>query len=329
MSCVIKRIAILAAVALALTPPATAGPLCTMAARDYVALKKTTKALSYAGGGFVLGKTYEIRGTVSGIVSSGSNAILLLRHDAGSMEFEIPLGTVEIPSGLAVRMLAKAGGGESEAPVTIIAVAAEAEVAPFDPPTPKADDSAAKGWKGEQRGALPSRAEQARVAVPDMRTIEGLVASYTNAALAFNPRLGQARAELVARSVLYHSARWGVDPRLTMAIIAVESGFRPEATSPRGAMGLTQLMPLKAREHGLANPYDIEGNIAAGVRTIRGHLERNQSADPWQQFAMALACYNAGAGAVKKYGGVPPYKETQNYIKRVADVYLRLCGQKK
>jgi hypothetical protein len=329
MSCVTIRIVVLTFIGLACAVSGLPQGLCTMAPADYIDLHGASAAIPYDCGGFVIGKTYEIRGKVSGIVSSGANSLLMVQHPSGLLEFEIPSGTVDIPTGLSVRMLAKAEGAGSQAPITIIAVVSEVQVAPFDPKPEPEGESEAKGWRGETRSPLASRAEQSREPTPDMRRIEALVPSYAQAALAFNSRLGQAKAELVARSVLYYSAQWGVDPRLTMALIAAESGFRPEATSPRGAMGLTQLMPFKAREHGLSNPYDIEGNVAAGVRTIKGHLERNRVADPWQQFARALASYNAGSGAVKKYGGVPPYRETQNYVRKVADLYLALCGQKK
>lgn len=109
----------------------------------------------------------------------------------------------------------------------------------------------------------------------------------------------------------------GVDPMLVRALIQVESNYRPRARSHKGAMGLMQLMPATAREHKVRNPYDPKANIAAGVKHLRGLIDRFDGA-----LDMALAAYNAGEGAVKKFGGIPPYRETRNYVSRI----LSLAG---
>ena len=107
-----------------------------------------------------------------------------------------------------------------------------------------------------------------------------------------------------------------------MAVVAVESNFNSYATSGKGAMGLGQLMPATARGMGVQNAYDVRENLWAAVRIVRGNLERNDG-----DLALALACYNAGSGAVRRYGGVPPYRETQNYIRKVIAVYLQLAPE--
>lgn len=102
----------------------------------------------------------------------------------------------------------------------------------------------------------------------------------------------------------------GVDPMLVRAVIEVESNYRPRARSPRGAMGLMQLMPATARAYNVRNPYDPKANIAAGVKHLKSLI------DKWG-VELALAAYNAGEGAVRKFKGVPPYRETRNYVSKI------------
>ncbi|MDD2604952.1 MAG: lytic transglycosylase domain-containing protein [Desulfobacterales bacterium] len=111
--------------------------------------------------------------------------------------------------------------------------------------------------------------------------------------------------------------RYKVDPALVKAIIMAESGYDPKAVSHRGALGLMQIMPRTARALGVANSFDPERNITAGVRYFR-QLMDTVAQDP----ALALAAYNAGPEKVRKYNGVPPYKATRRYIKKVMAYYL-------
>lgn len=106
--------------------------------------------------------------------------------------------------------------------------------------------------------------------------------------------------------------RYKVDMSLIKAVIRAESGFSPMATSPKGAQGLMQLMPATARLHGVVQAYDPEDNVEGGVRHLRLLLDRYGG-----NVRLALAAYNAGSGAVDKYGGVPPYPETWEYLDRV------------
>ncbi len=153
---------------------------------------------------------------------------------------------------------------------------------------------------------------------------------YYNAIRRFNPRLSHEMADTIAWSILRFSAHYGVDPRLIMAIVLVESGFNPNATSRKGAAGLGQLMPGTARGLGVADPYDPVQNLAGTVKLVRGHLENyfRQTGDPnsWEHVVLALAAYNAGSGAVRRHGGVPPYRETRNYVQRVIRLYKQFCG---
>jgi soluble lytic murein transglycosylase-like protein len=109
-----------------------------------------------------------------------------------------------------------------------------------------------------------------------------------------------------------YSTEHGVRPDLVRAVIQAESAFNPLARSPKGAMGLMQLMPGTARELGVTDPYDPEQNIRAGVTYLKGLLVQYSNNEE-----LALAAYNAGPAAVEKYGAVPPYRETRDYIARI------------
>jgi hypothetical protein len=102
----------------------------------------------------------------------------------------------------------------------------------------------------------------------------------------------------------------GVDPLLVRALIQVESKYNPRARSSKGAMGLMQLMPQTVREYNLRNPYDPKSNIEAGIKRLKSLI------DKWG-VELALAAYNAGEGAVARFNGVPPYRETQSYVSRI------------
>jgi hypothetical protein len=157
-----------------------------------------------------------------------------------------------------------------------------------------------------------------------------LVPEYTGLILENNKAIAAGQAQLIAECVLAYSSTYGVDARLVMAIIKHESNFNPRVTSHAGAQGLGQLMPDTARSLGITDPFDIVQNVYGTVRTIRGHLERQgkESKDVYEQLVRALAAYNAGPGAVKKYGGLPPYAETEAYVEKVMRTYFKLSGQK-
>jgi soluble lytic murein transglycosylase-like protein len=119
-----------------------------------------------------------------------------------------------------------------------------------------------------------------------------------------------------SRLIERHARGKGVDPALVHAVIRAESGYRPEAVSPKGAVGLMQLMPDTARRFGVSDPAHPESNVAAGTTYLRQLLDRFKSVP------LALAAYNAGEGAVIRYGNsVPPFPETMAYVSRVLRDY--------
>ncbi len=106
------------------------------------------------------------------------------------------------------------------------------------------------------------------------------------------------------------AAAYGVDARLVHAVVSAESGYRPAAVSPKGAMGLMQLMPATARQYAVADPFDPRANLEAGIQHLKKLLDRFE-------LPLALAAYNAGEQAVERFGGIPPYRETRAYVAQV------------
>lgn len=124
------------------------------------------------------------------------------------------------------------------------------------------------------------------------------------------------RLEIINTNLESASKTYGIDYDLLRAVVKLESGFDPYAISHAGAQGLMQLMPGTADGLGVTDPFDIAQNIDGGARYLRDQLI-NFGGD----VELALAAYNAGPGSVKKYQGIPPYEETQNYVRLVMDYY--------
>lgn len=134
--------------------------------------------------------------------------------------------------------------------------------------------------------------------------------------VAANSHGHQASQDEVDQSIVMAAARHNVDPNLVRAVVKVESNFNSNAVSRKGAMGLMQLMPSTARELKVKNPFDPEQNVDAGVRHLKQLLE-NYKGD----VNLTLAAYNAGSGAVARSAGVPHFAETQNYVRRITNLY--------
>lgn len=140
--------------------------------------------------------------------------------------------------------------------------------------------------------------------VPRARAV-ALEALERSAVSSAAPSLGEIRA-MIDRL----APKFGVPRDLAHAVVRVESNYEPTAISPKGAMGLMQLMPAVAAQYGVRDPFEPEANLSAGLRHLRGLLDRFG-------LAIGLAAYNAGEGAVNRYGGLPPYRETENYVRKI------------
>lgn len=148
----------------------------------------------------------------------------------------------------------------------------------------------------------------------------------------FNVALAQATGQATVRPLVgsfspkvdaliqKYSSQYGLDPNVVRAVITAESDGDPNCISNKGAMGLMQLMPDEVKGYGLTNPFDPEQNIAGGTRQLAEKLKLFDGDLP-----LALAAYNAGTGAVKRYGGIPPYSETQNYVRKI----MTMLGEKR
>jgi len=140
------------------------------------------------------------------------------------------------------------------------------------------------------------------------------IAVYANILRQYNPEMPEWQSKDLARHLLLTAARWKIDTNMLAAIVTVESSWHTHAVSYAGAIGLGQLMPGTAATLGV-NPRDPAENLQGAARYLRGLLERFGS-NP-NRYTLVFAAYNAGPEAVKRYGGVPPYYETQHYVIRV------------
>lgn len=131
-----------------------------------------------------------------------------------------------------------------------------------------------------------------------------------------NSRGTQSSPQDIDAAIDMAAARHNVDPNLVRAVVKVESNFNPNAVSRKGAMGLMQLMPSTARSLKVKNPFDPEQNVDAGVRHLKQLLESYGG-----DVKLTLAAYNAGSGAVARSAGVPHFAETQNYVRRITNLY--------
>ena len=161
---------------------------------------------------------------------------------------------------------------------------------------------------GAERGALP---ECMRPPPPPSREPEAVAEAEPNPFAELPPG-----KQKIAAQVQLLAPRYALDPRLALAIIAVESNFEPQARSPKNARGLMQLIPETASRFNVRNVYDIKENIRGGLAYLRWLLAYYEG-----QVALAVAAYNAGEAAVDKYRGIPPFPETRDYVRRVRRLF--------
>jgi soluble lytic murein transglycosylase-like protein len=167
---------------------------------------------------------------------------------------------------------------------------------------------------GAARSAAAEVSRYLRRSTPS--NVDNVDAELTNSNYFRNPNAKQFTEKDVDAAIEQAAARHNVDPNLVRSVIKVESNFNPNAVSRKGAMGLMQLMPQTARSLNVSNPFDPEQNVDAGVRHLKKLLESYGG-----DVRLSLAAYNAGSGAVARSAGVPHFSETQNYVKRITNLY--------
>ena len=172
----------------------------------------------------------------------------------------------------------------------------------------KALDNAMTSNENNSQEAETTTVSADFVKLPEITTVASL-STKTNALPDFND------------IIKTQAAKNGIDENLLKAVIKTESGFNPNARSSVGAMGLMQLMPQTAQSLGVVDPYNPQQNIEGGSKYLKNLLSKYHG-----NKEMALAAYNAGPGAVDRYGGIPPYKETQNYVQKVLSHEAKLDG---
>ncbi|MDQ0245292.1 soluble lytic murein transglycosylase-like protein [Bacillus fengqiuensis] len=132
-----------------------------------------------------------------------------------------------------------------------------------------------------------------------------------------SPTVPVSQGNIMENMIEKAAQAYDLDPKLIKSVIRHESNFNPKAKSQAGAMGLMQLMPSTARYLGVTDPYDPMQNISGGAKYLRQMLDKYDD-----NLSLALAAYNAGPGNVDKYGGIPPFKETQRYVQKITNTYL-------
>ena len=201
-------------------------------------------------------------------------------------------------------------------------VSAPGDGANLGPPPPRFRDPA---------GAAPSPGSPSPVPAALSAEARNVFPVYCDYIRNHNRRLTEKQAADITYAILRFSQQWDMDPRLIVATIIAESDFHIQERSHSGAIGLIQLMPDEIQRLKLTNPYDPIQNVMGGIFLLKERLNKYSGSGNFkdasmQHIVLALASYNAGEGAVKKYNGVPPYRETQGYVKRIEALYRELCA---
>lgn len=309
-----------------------------------------------------VGRVIELKGTVGGMAGTGDGVdIMLNMPGGGSVDLDVPkreaadLHDYVNPN---VRVLARVAQGScgNVVPLVVLALAHESEVAAVERSLMaewQAEASARKRLHQQQmarrsmssrqpvqyasRGAYLRSMPGSAAALMSMLgpRVQRIFPRYYDFIASYNSRLNSSDAAQIAAALLGFADQYDVDPRLVVSMVIAESGFNPHATSRVGAAGLGQLMPGTARSLGLNNPYDPIQNLEGSIAYLRSRLSTfgymGSAEAPAldrstiTKAALAMAAYNAGLGAVRKYGGIPPYRETQAYVHRVIGMYEWLC----
>lgn len=272
------------------------------------------------------GAVIEVDGTVGGVVVGDQYNGYLLQRDSGeSSLIAADLNNQDLTVGAQIRVLTKV-------PTTGTVLQQISEMQMDSPsamasgsPQVNAPQATTVSQQPATAAGVPSptlvatTSPKKTAAKPTPAKVSNKVQMYAGKIHSYNGKIDINTALKIATQVLAKSQQYGVDARLVFALLAQESGFNPKAVSPMGAQGLGQLMPGTAKLLGTSNPFDITQNIDATVRYLAQQIQTFNG-----NYRMALAAYNAGPGNVQRYGGIPPFRETQNYVRTISTHYEQL-----
>ncbi len=309
-----------------------------------------------------VGKVLELRGTVNCKAEAGANITISLElADKSAPILDVPVAEADVLRGsfsprLRALVQVDTGGSGNVTPLKVLAVADDNEVDVLDRQAEAQMNAEARREALEEqanaqyrasRSGLASRgsfhrgpapvagdaAAQAAVYVPRLPgRVRQCFIPYFRYIADQNRRLDSRTVGQITFHLLNYASTIDVDPRLVVAILMVESEFDPMSTSHSGAMGLGQLMPGTAQGLGVVNAYDVEQNLYGAITYLKEQLNTFRAVPgpdgtlPIEQIRLAVAAYNAGPNAVLKYGGIPPYRETQAYVRHVESRYRSLCS---
>jgi soluble lytic murein transglycosylase-like protein len=343
---------------------AAAAPSQAISVQDYLKLRrasKTDRAIRYvdvaANPLDYAGKVIELRGTVNGSIRKDAGlSFMLTLDDKQAILLDSPSADTPIVSQVSnqsVRVLARIAQpmNGNVVPLEVLGVAYDAEVTLKEQEVEQREAAERARQQAEARArqsasgrvVFASRGGQGGGTMPIIGPLSDQARKYLPAAAQAiypyykayiwkcNKKLTERELDDITTGLLYYSVANTIDPRLVVAVFIAESDFDPRCTSHKGAMGLGQIMPDEARRYRVSDPYSPIENIRASIALLKEKLIRYSEGTrddvlTLRQVQLALAAYNAGPGAVKKYGGVPPYRETQGYIKRILRRYSELCA---
>lgn len=302
---------------------------------QYLALRKQHGITRAAGiealETFLGSRVVEVQCVVRGSFGFQGKTVYLVERPDGSDLSVSSMKPIEWLEGNEVhcRLIVRASraGEGAELKAELLGAAMEIDIAKIEAREKLAASSSASRTN-PLRGPIGSGGNKSKPANWNLPTTDALP-YYAAFIKKYNKKLSEAQSLEIAHGIIGFSIRYGVDARLIMAMVLVESGFNPNDTSYAGAMGLGQLMPGTARGMGISNAYDTYQNLYGTTRLIRGHIDKytKQTGNSFDGLVLALAAYNAGSGAVRRHGGVPPYKQTQRYIEKVISTYRRFLGE--
>ncbi len=284
-------------------------------------------------------RIFEVQALVKGTLSVGSKTTVMIERTDGD---NLAIDAKSVPdwalgTDVMARLIIRATRSEGqELHATLIAIARDEDIEPIEE---QLLDAQAKVEAARRRKEAAKHTSLARFAkagqdlpqdweVPSSEYIRDNAPSYAAFVKSRNPRLTDEQAYRTAAWILEYSREFGVDALLIVAMVICESDFNPKEVSSAGAMGLGQLMPETVQDYGITNPFDLRQNLYGTVREIRGHISKywGESGDVYRSLVLGLAAYNAGEGAVKRHGeSVPPYRETQHYVRKVIDLYMQMA----